>query len=81
MIYVLRSEPLFYKRDSLTTIREHRRLLSNRLAVSINSSPSFMYGGASPYFIKGTPSPSNATSQANQGNISYKQSGLTTCDS
>ena len=38
-----------------------------------------MYWGASPYSIKGTPSPSNATSQANQGNISYKQSGLTTC--
>ncbi|KAM1184698.1 hypothetical protein COP2_014417 [Malus domestica] len=36
-------EPLFYKMDSLTTIREHRRLLSNRIAVSINSSPSFMY--------------------------------------
>ncbi|KAM1836228.1 hypothetical protein ACFX14_018183 [Malus domestica] len=30
-------------KDSLTIIREHRRLLSNRLAASINSSLSFKY--------------------------------------
>ena len=43
IIYVLRSEPLFYKRDSLTFIREHRRQMSIRLAASITPNPSLMY--------------------------------------